>query len=47
MSNYNNVNRVLIGDGENAGAITQLAGIKKGDLWLLDSAKTPVTTVGS
>jgi hypothetical protein len=32
---YTNVNRVLIGDGTNAGAITHLSGIKKGDLFIV------------
>jgi len=36
MSNYNYVNRVLIGDGVNSGAITTLPLIQKGDLILLD-----------
>ena len=36
MSNYNYVNRVLIGDGTNSGAVTALPGIEKGDLLVLD-----------
>jgi len=35
MSNYNNVNRVLIGDGTN-GAVTNIKNIEAGDLVLLD-----------
>lgn len=44
MSSYNNVNRVLIGDGTNSGTITSIAGIQKGDLFLLNEAGVPVTT---
>lgn len=47
MSNYNNVNRVLIGDGENSGAITHLSGIKKGDLLLIDESKNIIATVAA
>jgi hypothetical protein len=36
MSNYNRVNRVLIGDGANVSAITELSGIQKGDLVFID-----------
>lgn len=43
MSNYNNVNRVLIGDGTNSGA-TALPGIQKGDLYLLNEAGAIVAT---
>ncbi len=43
MSNYNNVNRVLIGDGTNSGA-TSLPGIQKGDLYLLNEAGAIITT---
>lgn len=44
MSNYNNVNRVLIGDGTNAGAITHISGIQKGDLFLVDESNQIVAT---
>lgn len=44
MSNYNNVNRVLIGDGTNAGAITSIRGIQKGDLFLVTEKGVPVAT---
>lgn len=44
MSNYNNVNRVLIGDGANVGAITSIAGIQKGDLFLLSESGTVIAT---
>ena len=44
MSNYNNVNRVLIGDGANAGAITKISGIQKGDLFILNEAGAIVAT---
>lgn len=44
MSNYNYVNRVLIGDGTNSGAITSIAGIQKGDLFLLRENGTVVAT---
>ena len=44
MSNYTNVNRVLIGDGTNSGTITALPGIQKGDLILLNEAGSPLTT---
>ena len=44
MSNYNNVNRVLIGDGTNSGVITTLPGIQKGDLIVLNEKGVPVTT---
>lgn len=44
MSNYNNVNRVLIGDGSNSGAITSIAGIQKGDLFLLKEDGSIVAT---
>ena len=43
MSNYNNVNRVLIGDGTNSGATT-LPGIQKGDLLVLDEKGAVVAT---
>jgi hypothetical protein len=42
MSNYNKVNRVLIGSGTNAG--TTLPGIKQGDLLLVDEAGAVVAT---
>ena len=44
MSNYNNVNRVLIGDGANVGAITKVAGIQAGDLFILNEAGDIVAT---
>jgi hypothetical protein len=44
MSNYNYVNRVLIGDGANSGVIAALPTIQKGDLVVLSSAGTPITT---
>lgn len=44
MSNYNQVNRVLIGDGTNSGVITTLPSIQKGDLVVLSSAGLPITT---
>ena len=44
MSNYNNVNKVLIGDGANVGAITKISGIQKGDLFILNEAGTIVAT---
>lgn len=45
MSNYNNVNRVLIGDGTNDGAITHISGIQKGDLFLINENNVVVATV--
>jgi len=45
MSNYNNVNRVMIGDGSNAGPITHISGIQKGDLFLVDEKNQIVDTV--
>jgi len=47
MSNYNNVNRVLIGDGSNAGAITHISGIQKGDLFLIDEKNQVVANVAA
>lgn len=47
MSNYNNVNRVLIGSGTNSGAITHLSGITKGDLLLIDESKNVIATVAA
>lgn len=44
MSNYNYVNRVLIGDGTQSGAVTSLPGIQKGDLLLLKEDGTVITT---
>ena len=44
MSNYNNVNRVLVGDGVNSGAIAALPLIKKGDLIVLDEKGNVVST---
>ena len=44
MSNYNNVNRVLIGDGANSGAITHISGIQAGDLALIDESNNIVAT---
>jgi hypothetical protein len=44
MSNYNHVNRVLIGDGVNSGAIAVLPSIQKGDLVVLSSTGLPITT---
>lgn len=44
MSNYNNVNRVLVGDGTNSGAITHISGIQKGDLFLVDESNQIVAT---
>jgi len=44
MSNYNNVNRVLVGDGLNSGAITALPLIKKGDLIVLNEKGNVVAT---
>lgn len=44
MSNYNYVNRVLVGDGTNSGAVTALPGIQKGDLLFLDGAGNVITT---
>lgn len=43
MSNYNKVNRVLIGDGTGSGA-TSFPGIQKGDLLLLDKTGNVVPT---
>ena len=45
MSNYNNVNRVLIGSGTNTAGVTHLSGIKKGDLLLIDESKNVIATV--
>jgi hypothetical protein len=47
MSNYNNVNRVLIGDGANVGAITHLSGIQKGDLFMIDESNNIIATVAA
>jgi len=44
MSNYNNVNRVLIGDGTNSGAITHISGIQAGDLALIDENNNIIAT---
>lgn len=44
MSNYSNVNRVLIGDGVNSGAIASLPAIKKGDLILLSEKGAVIST---
>jgi hypothetical protein len=44
MSNYNNVNRVLIGSGTNTGAITHISGIKAGDLALIDENNNIIAT---
>lgn len=44
MPNYQEVNRVLIGDGSNASVITAVSGIAKGDLFLIDEKGIPVTT---
>jgi len=44
MSNYNNVNRVLVGDGANSGTITSLPTIQKGDLILLDEKGNVIST---
>lgn len=44
MSNYNYVNRVLIGDGANSGTITSLPGIQKGDLVFLDESGNVIST---
>ena len=44
MSNYNYVNRVLIGDGTQSGAITSLPQIKKGDLVFLDEKGNVIST---
>ena len=44
MSNYNNVNRVLVGDGLNSGAVATLPLIKKGDLIVLDEKGNVVAT---
>lgn len=47
MSNYNNVNRVLIGDGTNSGTITSIAGIQKGDLVFFDEKNNAINTVAA
>jgi len=47
MSNYNNVNRVLIGDGITTASVTHLSGIKKGDLLLIDESKNVIATVAA
>lgn len=47
MSNYNNVNRVLIGDGTNSGPITHISGIQKGDLFFLDEKGNIVPDVAT
>jgi hypothetical protein len=44
MSNYNNVNRVLIGDGNNDGSTAHISGIEKGDLFFLDEKGNIITT---
>jgi len=43
MSNYNNVNRVLITGSTNSGA-TSLPGIQKGDLLFLDEKGNVITS---
>tara|TARA_B110000259_G_scaffold161854_1_gene186258 strand:+ start:165 stop:1433 length:1269 start_codon:yes stop_codon:yes gene_type:complete len=47
MSNYTAVNRVLIGDGTNAGAITHISGIQKGDLFLVNELNAIVPNVAA
>lgn len=47
MSNYNNVNRVLIGDGANVGAITHISGIQKGDLFLVNELNEIIPDVAT
>lgn len=45
MSNVNNVNRVLIGDGINTSStITHISGITKGDLFLVNESNVILTT---
>lgn len=44
MSIVTEVNRVLVGDGINSSVITNLTGIAKGDLFLLNEAGVPVVT---
>jgi len=46
-SNYNNVNRVLIGDGINSGVITHISGIQKGDLYMIAENGTLITTTAA
>ena len=47
MSNYNKVNRVLIGDGANSGAVTSLPGIQAGDLIIIDERHNVLSTVAA
>lgn len=47
MSNYNNVNRVLIGDGTNSGVISHISGIQAGDLFLVDESNQIVSTAAA
>ena len=44
MSNYNYVNRVLVGDGTNDVGTVSLPTIKKGDLLFLDKAGNVIST---
>lgn len=44
MSNYKNVNRVLIGSGTNSGTITSIPGIQKGDIVVFNEAGVAVNT---
>ena len=44
MSNVNNVNRVLIGDGINTSStITHISGITKGDLFLVNESNAALS----